>query len=79
MSSGRKDSHVAVGSAVSFFKVVLRLALLFLVLTLFVMPAVQRDSPEFVIAVLTLIANGITVIGSYAYICFALRRLQKQG
>ena len=75
MSSGRKDSRLAVGSPVSFFKVVMRLALLFLVFTLFVVSAVQRDSPEFVIVVLSLIVNGVTLIGSYAFICFALRRL----
>lgn len=68
---------MGMGTGIGFFKVILYFALMFLTMCLLVLPFINTASPEFVVIVIALAANGITVMGSWMYLHAASKKTHK--
>lgn len=65
------------GTRSSFFKVILYFALMLLVMSLIVLPFVSASSPEFVIMIMAVAINGLTVISTYICLRVASKKADK--
>lgn len=59
---------MGLGTGVSFFKVILYFALMLLAMCLLTLPFISPSSPGFVVIVIALIINSITVAGAWIYL-----------
>jgi len=69
---------MGMGTGVSFFKVILYFALMFLTMCLLVLPFINTASPGFVVIVIALIINSITVVGAWMYLRITAKRINKK-
>ena len=81
MPSNRKNTKMEMGDPIKFLKMILIVSLTFLFMILLVLPFTPRNSPEFVVTVLTIIVNSLTALSSTIAINILLnirRRREKE-
>ncbi|AEE97240.1 putative penicillin-binding protein [Mahella australiensis 50-1 BON] len=65
------------GTRSSFFKVILYFSLMLLVMSLIILPFISATSPEFIIIIMAVAINGLTVISAYVYLRVTSKKADK--
>lgn len=74
MSQRRKDAGLEMGNSNEFVRIIMRIALALLVMSLMVLPLVSPRSPEFMAMIMVLAINGITLAAA----CLFARRASRK-